>query len=319
MIHFIFISPDAFEKLGNQFGEKDGLGDLRELLFPRRADPNVLLADPHATNWFTEVTRRAMKLPPQTRGNALALLQRLSNQSLVGWASPGPAPANEGEWVRIACKSKGGCLDWAFTSRIDLCGESIETVDRISDDTWLKKQFPWSKNVPRCRTAQRPIFQKLFMGADWCIAELPFIKGGSDDEVVTFKQLIDVISDLPRTKAFELDLVTKLEDKPAYWAGNVEDELRQTLKKRSAVKIRVFALSKYIDRYFTVGKNVTIAKGQSKREVRRCIAVQHVAIGGNRKAESNNWNLCNSVDTSLRYEKLQVDMAVPGALVFELP
>jgi hypothetical protein len=157
------------------------------------------------------------------------------------------------------------------------------------------------------------------MDADWCIAELPFIKGGSDDEVVTLKQLIDVIRDLPRKKPFELDLVTKLEDKPAFWAGNVKEELRQTLKQSSVIKIRVFALSRYIDRYFTVGKSVTIAQGESKREVCRCIAVQHVAIGGNRHSESNNWNLCNSIDTNSRYEKLQVDMAAPGALVFKLP
>lgn len=74
MIHIIFVSPDAFEKLGRQFGEKDGLGELRELLFPRRSEPNVLLADPHAENWFREVGRRIAKLPPQTLANAKVLL-----------------------------------------------------------------------------------------------------------------------------------------------------------------------------------------------------------------------------------------------------
>jgi hypothetical protein len=164
MIHLIFISPDAFEKLGSQFGDKDGLGDLRELLFPRRSEPNVLLADPHAENWFKEASRRAMRMPSQTRPNALALLARVQGKSLVEWVSLGVAPGDEGEWVKIVGKGKHQYVDWTFASNGDLRGDSVETVDRISDDAWLKEQFPWTKSVSRCRAAQLPIFQKLLLG-----------------------------------------------------------------------------------------------------------------------------------------------------------
>jgi hypothetical protein len=319
MIHIIFISPDAFEALGKQFGEHDGLGDLRELLFPRRSEPNVLIADPHKENWFNETMQRAKQLPSQSRLNAMELLRKLYDQSLVGWASHGAAPANENDWVKLVGSNKKRHVDYVFASDISLCNAIVESVARISDDAWLKVQFPWSKSITRCRSSQLPIFQNLLLDSDWCIAELPYLKGSSDDEIVTLKQLIDVISDLPRTQPYELDLVTKLEEKPTYWAKNVKAELREALSQRPQIKVRVFALANHKDRYFTVGSTATIAGGQPKREVRRCIAAQHVAVRPDRPTESNTWSLCNLVDTKNRFEKLTADMAAPGALAFELP
>lgn len=319
MIHVIFVSPDAFEQLGKEFGDQGGLRDLRELLFPRRSEPNVLLVDPHKENWFKEVSMVATRLPAQSQYDARKLLERLATDGLIRCSSQRAKPNNESDWLKLIESGGNHYVDYAFAVDTSVCSTRVESVSRISDDAWLKAQFPWSKSIARCRSSQLPIFQKLLLDTDWCIAELPYLKGSSDDEIVTLKQLIDVISDLPRTKPYELDLVTKLEDKPTYWASNVEAELREASKLRSQINVRVFALSRYTERYFTVGKSATIAGGQSKREARRCIAAQHVAIGRDRPTDSSTWTLCNVVDTKNRFEKLNADMAAPGALVFELP
>lgn len=319
MIHVVFISPDAFEKLARQLGEQDGLSDLRELLFPRRSEPNVMVADPHQKNWFKEISQRVWRLPPQSRDKARKLLERLHEQSLVGWTSSGSSPTSEGDWIKLVGSDKRRIVDCTFASDASFCGKTIESVDRISDDTWLREHFPWSKTIPRCRSGQLPVFQKLLLGCDWCITELPYIKGGETDEVVTLKQLVDVIRDLPRKSLFELDLIIERRDELVFHYRNLATELREALKGYGGIKLRVFALPKCLDRYFTVGRSSTIAGGQSKRQVRRCIAAQHVAIGRDRPGESSTWSLCNSVDTQARFDKLQSDMATPGALVFELP
>lgn len=325
MIHIIFISPDAFEKLGKQFGDQDGLEDLRELLFPRRSEPNVLLADPHKENWIKEVSRRAMRLPSQTRGKAMKLLERLAVQSLVGWTSDGTAPVNEVDWIKLVNSDKRRHVDHTFASEVSLCSETTEPVERFSDEEWLRGQFPWSKTVARCRASQLPIFQKLLIDVDWCIAELPYVEGSGSDEIVTLKQLIDVMCQTPGTSPLSLDLVTMQKKKNLHWRPDLRAKLEAALdgshkvKSCRKIKLRVFAIDDYKDRYFMVGNSVTIAGGQSKREPRRCIAAQHVAIGRDRPTDSSTWTLCNSVDTKNRFKKLNADMATPGALVFELP
>lgn len=324
MIHIIFVSPDAFEKLGHQFGEKDGLGELRELLFPRRSEPNVLLADPHKANWFREVGRRIAKFPPQTLANAKVLLERLERQSLIGWSSVGSAPTNEGEWIKIARSNNNKYVDWAFTADAELRGESVEDISRISDDAWLKAQFPWSESVLRCPNSQLHIFRKLLLGYDWCIAELPYVEGDSPDEIVTLKQLIEVIQEGPASTPFALDLVTMERKKNRNWKFDLRSKLQAALigkhaaRSRRKIRLRVFALADCKDRYFTVGKITEIAHAQQVREACRCIAAQHVAIGRDRPTESSTWTLCSSVATKMRFEKRQFDMDSQGAFIFEL-
>lgn len=309
MIHYLFITPDAFEELGRQHGAHSGLDDLRELLFPRRSEPNVLLADPHDANWISEVVARARSLPIQSRPKAFKLLEKLTASALVGWKSTAAVPNDENGWIRLVNSQVPKQVDCIFSCHAGHDSESARPVSCLADEEWVRERFSSTSKIGRCRKEQEPVLRKLLLNTDWCVAELPQVHGGNDDELATFNQLIALIRSQPDSRPFDLDLVSKTEDKKnVNWKTNVQQELSETLKGDRRISVRVYTMPTCLNRNFLSGSYQTIAGQERVRSVRWYIAAQHVALTRNRTAERNTWTLHSKSEATIYWGQLKREL-----------
>lgn len=319
MIHTVFITPDAFEKLCLQNGEHSGLDDLRELLFPRRSEANVLLTDPHDANWFDDVLKRARKLPQHSRDRAFSFLKKLHDESLVGWKSGSLLPTNEAEWIRMVNSQKIKLIDLILSSTEKSSGESLQPVSRLSDDEWIKDQFPVIRKVCRTSDSQLPIFQKFLLNADWCLAELPNMKGGRNDEISTVHQLINVIGSLPRVNQFALDLVIKGHARDEDLYTRLRAQLKAALKGQDRINLRVYTVPSCLDRNFLSGSTHNCAGNQIERKVRWCISAQHVAINRDNSLQESTWALLSKKQAQLHWDQLELQFLAASGPSICLP
>lgn len=334
MIHGIFLTPQAFDELGRTHGEHDGLEALKQVLFPTRSVcDNVLLVDPQSDNWWRQVMKMARSLPAQSRYKAFDLLQKVETRALARVRCSRDVPQREQQWVKLATKETSELVDWVLCSR-----ESQETdenmrvfaCDRIHDEGWTADAFPWQSDVPRTWAGQRRLLHKLCELSDWCVVELPYLRGGDDDEIVTAKQLAQLASQraVPSGKHFTLDVICRKKGiKESKVVRNIRKSLEETVTSPDReVRIRVFGDHAALNRNILAGTSREVADGKKTRTPRWLIRAQHVAVGKLSSRDDstgdNNWSLDSAQAAKRKWEAIeqQIDQAgesVVGEIVLK--
>lgn len=297
MIYIVFISPEGFLQLANSDPDHSGLRDLDSLLFPRRGIPNVLLADAHDPNWYRQLQRKVLALPENDRHYPYELLKRIKGLALVGWDTKASVPVVDRDWIKLVLSQKSSLVDCVFACEKMDSDESVEALDRLSDDEWVNDRFVDRQRVPRTQQAQAPLFQKLLLGADWCLVELPHAKGSQNDEIATLNQIIRVAKQRRHNVPIEIDFILS--------AGanlhNVEHHL-ESIPSGSGIRIRFFKDPELHDRNFIAGTVSRIAGGQNKRIPKWGMFTQHVAFGDDQSGPGNYWGLMNKSQTRTHWE-----------------
>ncbi|WP_164104435.1 hypothetical protein [Candidatus Laterigemmans baculatus] len=308
MIYDVVITPEAFEEIAKQVGPVDGLEALEQLLFPPRIDYlNVLVSDPHAEHWWKDVESRVYRLPPQARDRALSLLARINDVVLSHRTSSLKVPKSEDQWIRFSRRRENGHIDWIFASRADPGGDaSVVGTDKVRDLEWIRRSLPFQMSVSRSVDGQKRLLQKLCDHSDWCVAQLPYIKGGdSGDEIVTVKQLIRIACGSDRsTRPFALDLLCKPGDERK--AIGIRDVLRSmSLSSERLVDVRVYWDEEALDRNFLAGTFQEMSDGTLRRRPRWLVAAQHVAVGKNGDGQKSTWTLRDRTDVEAEHHRLE--------------
>jgi len=292
MIYIVFISPDGFLQLANSDADHSGLRYLDSLLFPRRGTPNVLLADVHDPNWHHQLHRKVLALPENRRHYPYQLLKRIKDLALVGWDAKDRVPVVDRDWIKLVVSQKSSLVDCVFACEKKDGDELVEALDRLSDDDWVNDRFADRQRVGRKELAQWPLLQKLLLNTDWCLVELPYVKGGQDDEIATLNQIIKIAQNRSGSSPFEIDLVLQ----SGANATNIKSCLK-TLRSNSCVQIRAFEDADLLDRNFITGTVSKIAGGQNLRIPKWGIFTQHVAIGRAPTGQRSFWALMTKSQT----------------------
>ena len=297
MIYFVFISPDGFLTLANDNADHSGLRDLDALLFPRGRTANVFLADAHDPNWCRQLRNKILGLPERHRSFAYKLYERIKEKSLVAWDAKNVVPNTESDWIKLVLSQDLSLVDCVLACQKIDDEERVESLERIRDDEWFEERFPDRQRIPRTLTAQKPLFQKLLLNADWCVIDLPYVRGSQDDEIATINQIIQIVHQQSRKRPVEIDLVA-----PAGWnLKNVRHQL-QTIRSGSGVKLRIFELAELRDRNFVTGTFTEISQGKRLRVPKWGVFMLHVAFGRDQSGPGNFWALMTKSQTRLHLD-----------------
>ncbi|MCA8998952.1 MAG: hypothetical protein KDA80_18275 [Planctomycetaceae bacterium] len=144
---------------------------------------------------------------------------------------------------------------------------------------------------------------------------MPQIRGGSDDEIVTVKQVIELANNLPdgfRKTSIDVHICLQEKIPEARLVGNVKSELLPFVKKGIEIDLTVWPEKHFINREIIGGEFARQSDGKKPRPRWR-ITMQHVAVGKRKESagrdSANEWSIHPRNVAHNRYEEIKADSA----------
>jgi hypothetical protein len=217
-----------------------------------------------------------------------------------GWIDAGIQSASSFPLEKIIASSKPDSLP----------KNVFRIKDFISEEFWEAYQNP--RLIGRSENEQEPVLRAVCAHSDWMIVTLPHIRGGSDDEIVTIKQILKLAKNLPQgfTKT-EIKLRIQGEE-----GGNSANERRIKAVRRELedylednVGFHIDACDGILNREILAGKYRKTSGGAREKDPRWLITMSHVAVGSRRTVdgETNTWNLFPRKNAHMRLRSLETE------------
>jgi len=309
MLSEFFLTPEAF------CDSDDGLRGLRACLFPFGNTPVALICQLGKDRWTKATSGKIARIQNQNhRLLAMDLFKKVCDDISVIRPLEGDAPSNELSWVdRAKQSSKSLALDGIIvsdgqTTSSDGC---TNLPDFILPDFW--SDFGNPRLVRRNTNAQKSVLRSFCAFSDWIIVRMPQIRGGSDDEIVTVKQVVQLATSLPngyRKSAIEVQfpLSERASSNPGRVFRSVIRELRELKVSESELRVTMLPVVRsFVNREILGGEYTSISSGERKQRARWLMTMNHVAVGGGRdddRDEANSWNLYSRQEASERLKAL---------------
>jgi hypothetical protein len=143
---------------------------------------------------------------------------------------------------------------------------------------------------------------------------LPQIRGGSDDEIVTVKQIIRLSNQVPagfRKTAIDLHICMQPRITEQSLIGGVSGELSAFVRKGIQIRLTLWPEKHFVNRSLLAGDFAKTSSGDFVPRPLWFITMTHVAVGrrnaGNAGEEDNTWSLFSRQEAHKRFEQLKSD------------
>jgi hypothetical protein len=310
MLAEFILTPDIFS--ANEDILRGRLSDLREVLLPRGSVPKFVICQLGSDKWQTAVGGKIAAIRnPELRSNAKALFERLvAEVSVVRPLSKSETPKSESDWIYVGERSSRQIgLDGIVASESSSKTELVLSIEKFVSDEYCER-FKNPRFVARSEEAQIESLRTLCFHSEWMILRLPQIRGGTDDEIVTLKQVLKLASArLPeQTKcSVEIHVCRQVKIPDDRLKNSITDELSGFLNNLAEVDVKLFPERAFTDRQVFAGEWAPMPNDQRLRRVRWLVTMTHVAIGKRRESSSEpcTWSLFDRKSAHARYQELQ--------------
>lgn len=312
MLAEFFLTPDAFCE------SYDGLRQLERCLFPFSPNqPSVaIICRLGNQEWTTALGNKIARIEnPNHRVLAMELMKRIDSELAVIRPLATPVTSDESSWVSGAAQSK---RDLALEGIVVSNEVSISSCDCTKLSDFVRPGF-WDdfgnpRQVQRDRAAQARVLRAFCAFTDWIIVRMPQMRGGSDDEIVTVKQIVEMATTLPpgyRKSNVEIQfpLGNRMKDNPDRAFRSVKAELKEVVATGAEIELTMLPVGSFVNRELLGGEYALVSTGDKIPKARWWMTMSHVAVGGRRDAndrdDANSWNLYSRRDANERLIQLQ--------------
>lgn len=314
MLAEFLLTPDAFADDDGRNGV-DVIREIGQCLFPPRAVP-VALVCKLGGEWERATSRKIARIANSNhRADAMSLFQKLLSQLCVTRPSV-PLPSDdEAGWISAGVTSAAGVpMDKIVVSAksappADL-GASIK--DLLADSFWEPFENP--RLISRDIAAQEKVLRALCTHSDWLIVRMPQIRGVSDDEIVTVKQIIKLSSQLPagfRKTTIDLHVCMKRGISEQNLVHGVSAELSAFVRQGAQIRLTIWPEQHILNRELLAGDFARTSPGNCIPRPLWWITMTHVAVGSRNAANAgeagNTWSLFDRQKAHERFERISSD------------
>ncbi len=314
MLVEVVLTPDLFS--GDDDVLRERLRDLADILLPRRSVPIVDISQLGEHNWQSAVGNRIVAIKNRNlQSDAKALFDRfVDSVCVVRIPQQNSIPATESEWIALAKQSaKQVPLDAIVTVGSQSTEQAVMAFAEFTcDEFWAR--FPNPRWVERNSQAQVTALRTIAFHADWLIVRLPQLRGGSDDEIVTFNQILALVAkrgtSQPRC-SIELQVCQQKDIPDERLLNGIQREL-QCNGSIMDVTFKLLPQKSFIDRELLAGGWAPMPEGKRARRARWLLTMTHVAVSSKREniSQASPWSLFDRKHAHDRLSKLEAEPGV---------
>ncbi len=312
MLAEFLLTPDA---MVDTYG-RDGIDAVRELtgcFFPSRATPLALVCK-LGDEWERATSIKIARIANVNhRQAAMELFKRLMSSHLyVPRPTVSEGNNSENDWIAAGItSSKLAPMNKIVVSNQTTPPETLGTSinDFVSDRFW--DEFPNPRLVGRETNTQERVLRAICTHSDWLHMRLPQIRGGSDDEIVTVKQIIKLSNQLPlgfRKTAIDLHVCMQQKIPEQNLICGISGELNSLVKQGVKIQLSIWPEKHFVNRELIGGDTTTTSSGAFVRRPLWLITMTHVAVGSRAAANAgeagNTWSLFPRQKAYERYEQM---------------
>lgn len=312
MLAEFLLTPDAM--VDTYGGDAlDAVRELTDCFFPSRATPLALVCK-LGDEWEKATSVKIARIANVNhRQAAMNLFKRLMSSHLY---VPRPMVSEgiktENEWIMAGVTSNQNTpmnkivVSDRASPPINL-GASIR--DFVSDLFW--EEFPNPRLVARELITQEQTLRAICTHSEWLIMRLPQIRGGSDDEIVTVKQIVKLSNQLPvgfRKTFIDLHVCLQKRIPEQNLISGISWQLNSFVRQDVKIQLSIWPEKHFVNRELLGGDNTKTSPGEIVRRPLWWITMNHVAVGSLAAASAgeagNSWNLFPRKKAYERYEKM---------------
>jgi len=312
MLADFLLTPDVFLDCAvNESSEM--IRELHACLFPIAAAPVALICKLGGDEWTHAVSRKIMCIKNASqRQRAMDLLTRILDQLSVARPALKRDGSEESHWILAGVNSSsqvplsGIVLSEKATPPDDL---GVQLKQFVQADFWDAYSNP--RLVDREIAKQTKELRAICTYSDWLVIRFPQIRGGSDDEIVTVKQAIQLATQLPHgfsKSDVDLQFCEQSKFPKERLISNVSSELRSFVNQGTQITLTIWPEGHFISREIIGGEYASLSKNTRIKNTRWWITMGHVAVGSRRAANTgdaaNTWSLFSKKKAEQRIEEL---------------
>lgn len=299
MLREFLLTPDSISDVSDD-NAAETLRDLKTCLFPFAATPTALICNLGGNEWISATSRKIATITdPTHRTLAQGLFTKIVDQVSVSRPRTNHKGSDEADWISSGIKSSTSIpLNGIVVSKDskappDPC---MPMVAFVSPEHWQKHPNP--RLVGRDRTEQEDVLRTFCTHSDWILIRMPQIRGGSDDEIVTVKQIIKLATDLPsgyKKSDIDLHLCNIRNIDQHRLVNGVASELGRFLRQGVNVTLTLWPERHFVNREIIGGDYTRTSENETIRRPRWLMTMTHVAVGSrnanNAGEAGNTWSL----------------------------
>lgn len=323
MLAEFLLTPDA---IVDAYG-REGIDAVRELtscFFPTRATPLALVCK-LGDEWERTTSFKIARIANVNhRQAAMELFKRLMSSHLhVTRPATSQIHGAESDWVAAGLKSNlHACLNNIVVSGQGTPPANIGTSvsDFVSDSFWEGFQNP--RLVGRDILRQQQVLTAFCTHTDWLLMRLPQIRGGSDDEIVTVKQIVKLSNQLPvgfRKSAIDLHVCMQPRITAENLIHGISGELNTLVRQGARIHLSIWPEKHFVNRELIGGDTTKTSPGELVRRPLWWMTMTHVAVGSRHATNSgeagNTWSLFSRQMAHDRYKQISAASPVDSVLL----
>lgn len=323
MLAEFLLTPDALADDDGRNGV-DVVREIGQCLFPSRAVPVALVCKLGGEEWEKATSRKIARIAnPNHRLDAMSLFQKLLSQLCVtrprtplpsedeaGWISAGVTSASRVPMDKIVVSAKSA-------PPADL---GVSVKEFLADAFWEPFENP--RLVGRDTATQEKVLRAICTHSDWLTLRLPQIRGGSDDEIVTVKQIIKLANQLPAGfRKTEIDLHVCMQPRITEQTliRGVSGELSAFVRQEIQIRLTIWPERHFVNRELLAGEYARTSPGDLIPRPLWWVTMTHVAVGSRSAANAgeagNTWSLFSRPKAHERFEQIKADSPIRSHLL----
>ena len=315
MLAEFLLTPDAISEVGGRDGS-DVVRELTSCLFPFSATPIALVCKLGGEDWEVAASRKIARIPnSKHRHDAMSLFQRLLSELCVTRPAIPRVSDEESEWIDAGKKSSNqvplGKIVVSEKSPPPV-PHAVTLKDFVSPTFWEPLSNP--RLVGRETASQEDVLRAICTHSDWLLMRLPQIRGGSDDEIVTVKQILKLSNQLPvgfKKTTIDLHLCRQPKIPEHRLIDGVASELASFVQRGVEIRLTIWPEKYFINRELLGGDFAKTSPGDIVRRTLWWITMTHVAVGSRNAATAgeagNTWSLFPRHKAHERYTQIDAD------------
>jgi hypothetical protein len=323
MLAEFLLTPDALADDDGRNGV-DVVREIGQCLFPTRAVPVALVCKLGGEEWERATSRKIARIAnPNHRLDAMSLFQKLLSQLCVT-RPPIPLPSeDEAGWISAGVTSASRVpMDKIVVSAKSAppADVGVSVKDFLADAFWEPFENP--RLVGRDTATQEKVLRAICTHSDWLMLRLPQIRGGSDDEIVTVKQIIKLANQLPagfRKTAIDLHVCMQPRITEQNLIRGVSGELSAFVRQGIQIRLTIWPERHFVNRELLAGEFAKTSPGDLVPRPLWWITMTHVAVGSRAAANAgeagNTWSLFSRPKAYDRFEQIKADAPIRSDLL----
>jgi hypothetical protein len=151
---------------------------------------------------------------------------------------------------------------------------------------------------------------------------LPQVRGGSDDEIVTVKQIIKLSNQLPagfRATAIDLHVCIQPRISEHNLMNGISGELSTFVRQGIQIRLTIWPERHFVNRELLAGEFAKTSPGDLSPRPLWWITMTHVAVGSRAAANAgeagNTWSLFSRPKAHERFEQIKADSPIRSVLL----